>query len=86
MLRTPFQGLTTSGDTLQPRPLAWAVLGRPFGAEGTDPGVQSRKAGWDTLSPAGEGARGLPVGRQVPGQARRAAGASQRVRAHFHAC
>ena len=52
---SPFQGLRSpKGQALGPRPLAWALLDRPFGAQSgiicvCTPCVQQKM--WDTLSP-----------------------------------
>jgi len=51
---SPFQGLPPKKDGFGPRPLAWALLVRPFGARfgissASTPGVQQKV--WDTLCP-----------------------------------
>ena len=60
MRRIQVSGLTAKkrNGFLGPRPLAWAVLVRPFRAHfgissARTPGVQREM--WDTLSPKGEG-------------------------------
>jgi hypothetical protein len=45
---TPFQGFRIGNrGTCGPRPLAWAVLGRPFGAESTRPPCRAEDMGRD---------------------------------------